>query len=79
MYELWYHSHHILSIDPFDMKSMSIKFDNDILTSFSQAFKIGCLIYVLMFLSSRMEEKEEVYFYRPEASHFTGNEDIIIK
>ena len=50
-YEQWYHSHHILSIDPFDMKSMSIKFDNDILTSFSQAFEIeitiiGYLIYV---------------------------------
>ena len=39
-YELWYHSHHNLSINPFDMKSMSIKFDKDILTSFSQAFEI---------------------------------------
>ena len=34
-------------VDPFDMKSMSIKFDKDILTSFSQAFEIEMYNYWL--------------------------------
>ena len=40
--------------------------------------KLRCTIIGYL-ISSRMEEKEDIYFYRPEASQFTGNEDIIIK
>ena len=35
--------------------------------------------YLVEWKKKKISRSKDIYFYRPEASHFTGNEDIIIK
>ena len=59
----------------FDMKSMSIKFDNDILTSFSQAFEIEMYNYWL----SNINMQSCTYLVEWKRSIFTGLRPLILQ